>query len=159
MKKLTRLVGIFVLLLSTVTFMSSCQKNVSNLPGTWRVTSAIIDNDREDDLDDVWTFNTDGTCDITCDADEYFDDDDFIFYDVFRFNGHYETEGTMTLTIESNNFYYDNQEAYSQIRYDLNIHTLNKHTLKVSGTVKEINVFNGITTSKIADVTLTLTKQ
>ena len=158
MKKTTRLIGIFVMFMSIVTLMSSCQKNVSNLPGTWRVTSAIIDNDREDDLDDVWTFNTDGTCDITCDVDEYFDDEDFIFYDIFRFQGRYETEGNKILTIESIKYTFDNQEDYSQIRYDLNILTLNKHTLKVSGTVKEINVFNGITTSKVANVTLTLAK-
>ena len=157
--KLTRLIVFFVMLLITVTLISSCQKNVSNLPGTWRVTSAIIDNDREDDLKDVWTFNTDGTCKIACDVEEYFGDDEVGYYDVFDFFGHYVTEGNKSLTIKSNNFYFDNQEDYIQYRYDLNIHSLNKHTLKVSGTVKEINVFNGITTSKVSDVTLTLTKQ
>ena len=157
--KLTRLIGFFVMLLTTVTLISSCQKNVSNLPGTWRGTSAIIDNDRWDDLKDIWTFNTDGTCKITCDIEKYFGDDEVGYYDVFDFYGHYVTEGNKSLTIESNNFYFDNQEDYIQYKYDLNIQTLNKHTLKVSGTVKEINVFNGITTSKVSDVTLTLTKQ
>ena len=158
--KLTRLIGLFVLLLTTVIFMSSCQKNVSNLPGTWRVTSAIIDNyGEDDDLNDAWTFNTDGTCEITCGGiDEYFYDvyTDAIYH-VIEFHGHYVTEGNKTLTIESDKFYFDNQENYGQNRYDLNIHTLNKHTLKVSGTVK--NVINGVTTSNVTNVTLTLTKQ
>ena len=58
---------------------------------------------------------------------------------------------------DNSDFYFDNQENYGQNRYDLNIHTLNKHTLKVSGTVK--NVINGVTTSNVTNVTLTLTKQ
>lgn len=157
--KLTRLIGFFVMLLTTVTLISSCQKNVSNLPGTWRVTSAIIDNRPEDDLKDVWTFNTDGTCKITCggiDGDFYDVYTDALWH-VIEFHGHYVTEGNKTLTIESDKFYFDNQENYGQNRYDLNIHTLNKHTLKVSGTVK--NVINGVTTSNVTNVTLTLTKQ
>ena len=151
-------IGIFVFLLSMVVLMSSCKKDVKNLPGTWRVTSAIIDNDRENDLKDVWTFNTDGTCKIACDVDEYFDYENAVI-DIFEFYGHYVTEGNKILTIESNKTTFDNADDYSQIRYDLNIHSLNKHTLEVSGTVKEIYVTNGVTTSKVANVTLTLTKQ
>ena len=58
---------------------------------------------------------------------------------------------------DNSDFYFDNQEDYIQYRYDLNILMLNKHTLKVSGTVK--NVINGVTTSNVTNVTLTLTKQ
>ncbi len=152
-------IGIFVFLLSMVVLMSSCKKDVKKLPGTWRVTSAIIDNDRENDLKDVWTFNTDGTCKIACDVDEYFDYEDVVDHDFSVFYGHYVTEGNKILTIESNKTTFDNADDYSQIKYDLNIRTLNKHTLEVSGTVKEIFVTSGVTTSKVANITLTLTKQ
>ena len=77
MKKTIKLFAILVVLFSTVTLMSSCKKDVSNLPGTWKAITATIDGDSEDDLKDEWTFYSEGTCQIKCDFDEYFDDNIF----------------------------------------------------------------------------------
>lgn len=122
-------IGIFVLLLSTVVLLSSCKKNVANLPGTWYAISATIDNDHEDDLDDVWTFKTDGTCNIECDMDEYFDNT----YDHLFFHGNYVVNGNMlTITSDKLNEYGD---YYETVVYELSILKLDKNTLRVSGTV------------------------
>jgi hypothetical protein len=156
MKKTFRLFGIFALMLSVVTMMSSCKKDMSNLPGRWVATVAVIDDDDEDDLDDVWTFNTDGTCNIQCDLDEYFDN---IQYDLVTFNGTYTTESNKKLTITSNHFNEGENGYYEQIVYNLNILSLTKNTMMVSGTVRLSQYSgSGFVNKKEVDATITLTK-
>jgi len=156
MKKTFRLFGIFALMLSVVTMMSSCKKDMSNLPGRWVATVAVIDDDDEDDLDDVWTFNTDGTCNIQCDLDEYFDN---IQYDLVTFNGTYTTESNKKLTITSNKFNQAEGDYYEQIVYNLNILSLTKNTMMVSGTVRLSQYSgSGFVNKKEVDATITLTK-
>lgn len=154
MKKNIRIIGIFVLLLSTVTLLSSCKKDVKNLPGTWRVSSAVVDGDEENDLKDVWTFNDGGSCRIQCDMDEYFD---HTGYDVLTFDGHYVTDGNKTLTITGNKFGYDGLET-NQVVYSLDILTLTKKKMMVSGTVTYYEYLEGVTNTQTADVAITLTK-
>ena len=148
-------IGIFVFFLSTVVLMSSCKKDVKYLPGTWKVIAAVINGDDEDDVKDVWTFNDGSDCVIECDFDEYFDNVPNN-YDVIKFNGTYSTNGNKTLTITSKKF---NEEAgsYEQIVYDLNILSLNKNTMMVSGTVKYTK-YTDVSNSKTSDITLTLLK-
>ncbi|MBR4535456.1 MAG: hypothetical protein IKO62_02225 [Bacteroidales bacterium] len=148
-------IGIFVFLLSTVVLMSSCKKDVKYLPGTWKVTSAVINGDSGDDVRDVWTLTDGGGCVIECDLDEYFDD---IPYDLLNFNGTYATVGNKTLTITSNKF----NEAYGyyeQVTYDLDILSLNKKTMMVSGTIKYVKNMESVTNLKTSDISLTLTKR
>ncbi len=151
-------IGIFVLLLSTVVFMSSCKKDMSKLPGTWKAISATIDNDSEDDLDDMWTFRTDGTCTIECDFDEYFDN---TFYNIVTFEGTYTTKGNETITITSNKLHQIGDEYYEKVIYDLDILLLNKNTMMVSGTVKLVSyeIEGNLTDTKKADVSITLSKR
>ena len=148
-------IGIFVFLLSTVVLMSSCKKDVSNLPGTWKVTAAVINGDDEDNLKDVWTFIDGGGCVIDCDLDEYFDN---IPYDVISFNGTYTTKGNSELTITSSKF---NEAAgyYEQVVYDLDIFSLNKKSMLVSGTIKYIKNMDNVTNTKTSDISLTLAKK
>ena len=148
-------IGIFVFLLSTVVLMSSCKKDVSNLPGTWKVTAAVINGDDEDNLKDVWTFIDGGGCVIDCDLDEYFDN---IPYDVISFNGTYTTNGNSELIITSSKF---NEAAgyYEQVVYDLDILSLNKKSMLVSGTIKYIKNMDNVTNTKTSDISLTLAKK
>ena len=148
-------IGIFVFLLSTVVLMSSCKKDVSNLPGTWKVTDAVINGDNEDDVKDVWTFTDGGGCVIDCDLDEYFDN---IPYDVISFNGTYTTNGNSELIITSSKF---NEAAgyYEQVVYDLDIFSLNKKSMLVSGTIKYIKNMDNVTNTKTSDISLTLAKK
>ncbi len=154
MRKTFRLLGIFVLLLSTVTLMSSCKKDVSNLPGRWHVTAATIDNDDEDDLKDVWTFNTNGTCTIECDCDEYFDN---VPYGIITFTGNYATQGNKKLTITSDRFH-ETSDGYNTVIYDLKILLLSKKTMMVTGTVKLVQYEGSIVNTKQANIDLTLSK-
>lgn len=149
-------IGIFVFLLSMVVLMSSCKKDVKYLPGTWKVTAAVINSDDEDDVKDVWTFNDGGECVIECDLDEYFDN---IPYDVVKFNGTYTTNGNKTLTITSNKFNEVAAGYYEQVVYDLDILLLNKKSMMVSGTVKYIRNMDNVVDSKTSDISLTLSKR
>ena len=124
--------------------LSNCKKDVKYLPGTWKVTSAVINGDSGDDVRDVWTLTDGGGCVIECDLDEYFDD---IPYDLLNFNGTYATVGNKTLTITSNKF----NEAYGyyeQVTYDLDI-----------GTIKYVKNMESVTNLKTSDISLTLTKR
>lgn len=148
-------IGIFVFLLSTVVLMSSCKKDVKYLPGTWKVTSAIINGDDEDDVDDVWTFTDGDGCVVECDLDEYFDN---IPYNVLNFNGTYTTNGNKTLTITSNKFN-ESLGYYEQVIYDLEILLLNKKSMMVSGTIKYIKNMDNVSSTKTSDISLTLSKR
>jgi hypothetical protein len=150
-------IGILVFLLSTVVLMSSCKKDVKYLPGTWKVTTATINGDSEDDLDDVWTFTDGGTCVVNCDLDEYFDNIPNN-YDVITFNGTYVTNGNKTLTITSNKFN-DALGYYEQIIYDLDILALNKKTMMVSGSIKYIRNMENVADTRVSDISLTLSKR
>ena len=160
MKKTIRLFAIFVVLFSTVTLMSSCKKDVSNLPGTWKALSATIDGDYEDDIKDVWTFANGGSCHIQCDFDEYFDDVLFIDpdYDIIVFDGNYTTDGNKTLTITSDKFHVYN-DTYEQIVYNLDIQLLNKKNMIVDGTITWNRYEGNISTPKVANITVTLSKK
>lgn len=161
MKKTIRLFAIFVVLFSTVTLMSSCKKDVSNLPGTWKVISATIDGDSEDDLKDEWIFFTEGICQIKCDFDEYFDDNIFIApeYDVINFNGTYTTDGNKRLIIKSDKFHQLVDEYYEQIVYDLDIDLLNKKNMIVDGTITWNRYEGNISNTKTAKIALSLAKR
>lgn len=156
MKKSIRLFGFFVLLSSIVTLMSSCKKDMTNLPGSWKAINAIIDNDKEDDLKDFWTLRTDGTCTIDCDIEEYFDRG---YEGAFTFNGNYVPEGDRKLTITSEKFGEYEDIYYSQIVYDLDIVSLSKKTLKVSGTVSYYQHDADHVTSMRSNVSITLSKR
>lgn len=158
MKKSMRLFGIFVLLLSTVTLMSSCKKDMKQLPGTWKVTSAIINGDDEDNLRDEWTFNSDNTCKIQCDCDEYFDGEFFDNLKIITFDGTYNTNGNKSITFSSDKLFVIDSD-YDQIKYDLDIDLLNKKNMIVDGTVYYYQYVDGVSTHQQAEVTLTLSKQ
>ena len=151
-------IGIFVFLLSTVVLMSSCKKDVKYLPGTWKVISATINNDSEDDVRDVWTFNDAGACVIDCDLDEYFDDIIFPDDNVITFGGSYTTSGNEKLTITGEKFNVIGNYA-DQVVYDLDIITLNKKTLMVSGTIKYYHYMENITSTQTSNISLTLSKK
>ena len=161
MKKTIRLFGIFVLLFSMTFFMSSCKKDVKNLPGKWRTISAVINGDDED-VNDVWIFNSDGTCTIECNVDDFFDNFDDFASEVITFTGTYTTNGNKTLNIESDNLLITPNAIFSsRIVYDLNIELLNKKDMMVSGTVKYVGDASNtnVSYSKNATVSLMLTKQ
>lgn len=158
MKKTIRLFGIFVLMFSMTFFMSSCKKDVKNLPGKWRVISAVVNGDSED-VNDVWIFNSDGSCTIECNVDDFFDD---FATDVITFNGKYTTNGNKTLNIESENFLITPNAVFSsRIVYNLDIELLNKKDMMVSGTVKFVEDASNtnVNYSKNATVSLMLSKQ
>lgn len=148
-------IGIFVFLLSMVVLMSSCKKDVSYLPGTWKVIAAVVNDDDEDDVKDTWTFTDGNGCVVECYLDEYFDN---VPYNVINFNGTYSTDGNKTLTITSNKF---NEQAssYEQIMYNLNILMLDKKTMMVSGTVKYVKNMENVSDERTSDITLTLLKE
>lgn len=161
MKKTIRLFAIFVVLFSTVTLMSSCKKDVSNLPGTWKAITATINGDSEDDLKDEWTFVSGGTCNIKCDFDEYFDDNVSVApeYDLINFNGTYTTEGNKKLTIKSDKFHQRGDEYYEQIVYNLDIDMLNKKNMIVNGTITFYRYDGNISNTKTANISLSLSKK
>lgn len=149
-------IGIFMMLLCTVIFMSSCTKDVAYLPGTWKATSATINGEDKDDMQDVWTFNTDGsTCNIDCDFDKYFSNN---LYDVVTFEGTYNTSGNSILKIESNDFNVSGND-YDKIIYDLDIDLLNKNSMMVAGTVKFFQHRGGIINTKTSKISLRFSKR
>jgi hypothetical protein len=157
MKKSIGIFGIFVLLLSTVTLMSSCKKDVSNLPGKWKIVTATINGDEENDLKDEWTFYTDGTCKIDCDFDEYFD---HTLYDLVTFDGKYVTEGNKKLTINSNRFNVsENGKYYDMVVYDMDILLLNKNSMMVSGTIEYYQCLDNVTNKQKSNISLSLSKK
>jgi len=77
-----KLFGLIFLLLTTVAFMSSCQKNEKKIVGKWKVTKATSS---DEDIDDIlseydkgctWSFKDNGDCTVTfcgydCDGEYY----------------------------------------------------------------------------------------
>ncbi len=161
MKKTIRLFVVFVVLFSTATLMSSCKKDISNLPGTWRADTATIDGDRENDLKDEWTFLVGDTCHIKCDFDEYFDDNIFVApeYDIINFSGTYSTDGNTRLIIKSDKFHQYLDGYYEQIVYDLDIDLLNKKNMIVDGTITWNRYEGNISNTKTAKIALSLAKR
>lgn len=149
-------IGIFVFLLSTVVLMSSCKKDVKYLPGTWKVIAASVNNDSEDDIRDVWTFNSGSDCVIECELDEYFDD--VPDYNVVTFGGSYSTNGNDKLVITGEKFNVSDNRS-EQVIYDLDIITLTKSTLMVSGTIKYNRYMDNSTDNRTSTVSLTLTRK
>lgn len=158
MKKTINLLAVLILLFGTVLTLSSCKKDVSNLPGTWKVTDATVNGNDKKNLNDVWTFNNDGTCDIQCDYDEYFGNSHGTF-DIISFEGKYHTNDNKTLTITSDKLNVEGTN-YDQIIYDLDIVLLNKTKMAVSGSVT-LYLYRDAKTlqTEKTDITLTLTKR
>jgi hypothetical protein len=149
-------IGVVVFLLSTVVLMSSCKKDVKYLPGTWKVISATINNDSEDDVRDVWTFNDSGDCVIDCDLDEYFDN--IPNDNMVTFGGSYSTSGNDKLTITGEKF--NVFGGYSdQVVYELDIETLTKKLMIVSGTIKYYHYMENVTETQTSSISLSLSKK
>ncbi len=150
-----KVIGIFFLLLSMSAFLSSCEKDVENLPGKWEAVYATVDGVEVDNLKDVWIFRIDGTCTIDCDFQKYFNSS---YYGIITINGKYNTRGNERLTIESDKFH-ESLWGYDLISYDLDIDELSKSSLMVRGKVNYCQYEENITNRKSVDVSLQFKKK
>ena len=156
MKKSIRVFGIFVLLLSTVTLLSSCKKDISDLPGTWEAVEATINGEEVKNLKDIWTLNADGTCTIECDIEKYTDN---YIQGVVTFPGTYVTDDDFNLNIKSAKFYVWDDDYYDEISFDVEILAMTKKMLMVFGKFKYNRHEGVITTSKTAEATITFARK
>lgn len=108
-----KLFGLVILMLTTVAFMSSCQKNEKKIVGKWKITKAP--QDYSNDKGEIWTFKESGNCSI--------------FYDEEELDGEYSVnKNSLSITCKDGDY---------RCNFDFDIDVLNKKEMSLSGTVKE----------------------
>ncbi|MCQ2269756.1 MAG: DUF5640 domain-containing protein [Bacteroidales bacterium] len=138
MRNKLKIFGMVVLMLTTVIFMSSCNKNEKNIVGNWMVTSSPNQKDNQE----IWSFRDNGSCSVTFEGEVL--------------SGEYSLSNnslSITAKTEENDTYYG-----MNYQWDLNIDVLDKKEMSLSGTRKYM-VMNGYNDSYIEKVSYNFKKK
>lgn len=140
MRNKLKIFGMVVLMLTTVIFMSSCNKNEKNIVGKWKVTNST---DHCED-GETWYFKDNGSCYVTCE----------------EFGGELDGEYSISknsLTITAN--YIEGYDYSVKLRWDMDIDVLTKKEMSLSGTVKLTEVDDGYSYSETEKVSYDFVKR